>query len=102
MLLEVSITEQNKDAIISAIRLIQGVELVEIAEFRDDYDDTLETEEDYQAYLQACAELERGEAIAHEDVEKELERLAKLEQEGKEALESKESENLEQGRAHAL
>ncbi|EAK3353272.1 hypothetical protein DB831_06320 [Campylobacter upsaliensis] len=70
MLLEVSIDKHNKDAIISAINLIKGVELVEVLTQADDYDDTIMTKEDYEAWVQARKDLENGEALDLDDLKK--------------------------------
>ncbi|EAL0282164.1 hypothetical protein BXA09_06210 [Campylobacter upsaliensis] len=70
MLLEVSIDKHNKDAIISAINLIKGVELVEVLTQADDYDDTIMTKEDYEAWVEARKELENGEALDLDDLRK--------------------------------
>ncbi|EAI5398123.1 hypothetical protein BVH40_07250 [Campylobacter upsaliensis] len=70
MLLEVSIDKHNKDAIISAINLIKGVELVEVLTQADDYDDTIMTKEDYEAWVEARKELENGEALDLDDLKK--------------------------------
>ncbi|EJB7516520.1 hypothetical protein MW872_000405 [Campylobacter upsaliensis] len=70
MLLEVSIDKRNKDAIISAINLIKGVELVEVLTQAEDYDDTIMTKEDYEAWAKARKELENGEALDLDDLRK--------------------------------
>ncbi|EOX1604108.1 hypothetical protein ACPDRW_000909 [Campylobacter upsaliensis] len=70
MLLEVSIDKRNKDAIISAINLIKGVELVEVLTHAEDYDDTIMTKEDYEAWVKARKELENGEALDLDDLKK--------------------------------
>ena len=70
MLLEVSIDKRNKDAIISAINLIKGVELVEVLTQAEDYDDTIMTKEDYEAWVEAREELENGEALDLDDLKK--------------------------------
>ncbi|EAI2901152.1 hypothetical protein IO375_001295 [Campylobacter upsaliensis] len=70
MLLEVSIDKHNKDAIISAINLIKGVELVEVLTQAEDYDDTIMTKEDYEAWVEARKELENGEALDLDDLKK--------------------------------
>ncbi len=70
MLLEVSIDKRNKDAIISAINLIKGVELVEVLTQAEDYDDTIMTKEDYEAWVEARKELENGEALDLDDLKK--------------------------------
>ncbi|EAK0454480.1 hypothetical protein [Helicobacter bilis] len=70
MLLEVSIDKHNKDAIISAINLIKGVELVEVLTQAEDYDDTIMTKEDYEAWVEARKELENGEALDLDDLRK--------------------------------
>lgn len=70
MLLEVSIDKHNKDAIISAINLIKGVELVEVLTQADDYDDTIMTKEDYEAWVEARKDLENGEALDLDDLKK--------------------------------
>ncbi|HEF3571187.1 TPA: hypothetical protein R9130_001112 [Campylobacter upsaliensis] len=70
MLLEVSIDKRNKDAIISAINLIKGVELVEVLTQAEDYDDTIMTKEDYEAWVEARKELENGEALDLDDLRK--------------------------------
>lgn len=70
MLLEVSIDKHNKDAIISAINLIKGVELVEVLTQADDYDDTIMTKEDYEAWVEARKDLENGEALDLDDLRK--------------------------------
>lgn len=70
MLLEVSIDKHNKDAIISAISLIKGVELVEVLTQAEDYDDTIMTKEDYEAWVEARKELENGEALDLDDLKK--------------------------------
>ncbi|EAJ7389302.1 hypothetical protein A0Y70_02210 [Campylobacter upsaliensis] len=70
MLLEVSIDKRNKDAIISAINLIKGVELVEVLTQAEDYDDTIMTKEDYKAWVEARKELENGEALDLDDLRK--------------------------------
>ncbi|EDP6822048.1 hypothetical protein [uncultured Helicobacter sp.] len=70
MLLEVSIDKHNKDAIISAINLIKGVELVEVLTQAEDYDDTIMTKEDYEAWVEARKDLENGEALDLDDLRK--------------------------------
>ncbi|STO97127.1 hypothetical protein [Helicobacter canis] len=70
MLLEVSIDKRNKDAIISAINLIKGVELVEVPTQAEDYDDTIMTKEDYEAWVEARKDLENGEALDLDDLKK--------------------------------
>ncbi|EAL0007869.1 hypothetical protein ACPX06_001407 [Campylobacter upsaliensis] len=70
MLLEVSIDKHNKDAIISAINLIKGVELVEVLTQAEDYDDTIMTKEDYEAWVEARKDLENGEALDLDDLKK--------------------------------
>ncbi|EAI5358175.1 hypothetical protein BS377_07640 [Campylobacter upsaliensis] len=70
MLLEVSIDKRNKDAIISAINLIKGVELVEVLTQAEDYDDTIMTKEDYEAWVEARKDLENGEALDLDDLKK--------------------------------
>ncbi|ELD4953887.1 hypothetical protein QQI96_000701 [Campylobacter upsaliensis] len=78
MLLEVSIDKHNKDAIISAINLIKGVELVEVLTQAEDYDDTIMTKEDYEAWAKARKDLAEGKTISHE----ELKRLVSQENKG--------------------
>ncbi|EJF0770524.1 hypothetical protein LOV89_001483 [Campylobacter upsaliensis] len=80
MLLEVSIDKHNKDAIISAINLIKGVELVEVL---TDYDDTIMTKEDYEAWAKARKDLAEGKTISHE----ELKRLVSQENKGENTTE---------------
>ncbi|EAJ2130537.1 hypothetical protein CXA84_06785 [Campylobacter upsaliensis] len=70
MLLEVSIDKHNKDAIISAINLIKGVELVEVLTQAEDYDDTIMTKEDYEAWVEARKDLAEGKTISHEELKR--------------------------------
>ncbi|EOG2575564.1 hypothetical protein ACK8XC_000525 [Campylobacter upsaliensis] len=94
MLLEVSIDKRNKDAIISAINLIKGVELVEVLTQADDYDDTIMTKEDYEAWVEARKDLAEGKTISHE----ELKRLVSQEN----TQENKAVNTTEQGIQNAL
>lgn len=94
MLLKVSIDKSNKDAIISAINLIKGVELVEVLMQPEDYDDTIMTQEDYEAWVEARKDLAEGKTISHE----ELKRLVSQEN----IQENKMENTIDQGIQNAL
>lgn len=76
MTLQVQISEKNKSEIMSAIRLLRGVrevsESCESKKVRESKEEKLpiETKADYKAWKKARKELERGETISLEELER--------------------------------
>lgn len=74
MTIQVQISDKNKSEIISAIRLLKGVR--EVRESSKTKSEKLpqklpvETKADYKAWKKARKELERGEAISHEELKR--------------------------------
>lgn len=67
MTLNVEISNQNKEQIINAIRLIKGVKSVKSTNI---IKEVVETKTDRKAWLKARKDLEKGETISLEELER--------------------------------
>lgn len=67
MTLNVEISNQNKEQIINAIKLIKGVKSIQNANIAKE---VIETKADRKAWLKARKDLEKGETISLEELER--------------------------------
>ncbi|MBD5167309.1 MAG: hypothetical protein HDT11_00205 [Helicobacter sp.] len=67
MTLQVQISDQNKEQIINAIKLIKGVKSIQNANITKE---VIETKADRKAWLKARKDLEKGETISLEELER--------------------------------
>lgn len=67
MTLNVEISDQNKEQIINAIKLIKGVKSIQNANIAKE---VIETKADRKAWLKARKDLEKGETISLEELER--------------------------------
>ena len=67
MTLQVQISDQNKEQIINAIRLIKGVKSIQNANITKE---VIETKADRKAWLKARKDLEKGKTISLEELER--------------------------------
>lgn len=67
MTLQVQISDQNKEQIINAIKLIKGVKSIQNANIAKE---VIETKADRKAWLKARKDLEKGETISLEELER--------------------------------
>ncbi|WP_300856716.1 hypothetical protein [uncultured Helicobacter sp.] len=67
MTLQVQISDQNKEQIINAIKLIKGVKSIQNANITKE---VIETKADRKAWLKARKDLEKGKTISLEELER--------------------------------